>query len=285
MLADERRQGILDLLNRQGSARTIELARLFNVSDQTIRRDLQELDDLGLITKSHGGGSLVTWSGAPFRDRTRTNSAEKLAIAETAAGLVKPGMTVIMGPGTTTEAIAHRIDGMPILLVTNSLAVARAITGRETEVLLTGGHYRPEAELMVGELAEANISNLFADVCFIGVSGIDEDGGYSVTEDDEASCLRAFIRAAKRAVIVADATKFRRVARAVVAPLTAAHALVTDPSIPPEWLERLALAGVEVFGAGGPSPVHGSTGEPAGTPAGEPAGSPAGDREGGPDTG
>lgn len=250
MLADERRQHILSLLHQQGSARTMELAKRFNVSDQTIRRDLQELEDLGLIIKSHGGGSLINWSGAPFHDRTLTNREEKQRIAATAASLVKPGMTVVLGPGTTTEAVAHRIDGMPITLVTNSLAVARAIASRETEVLLTGGRYRSEAELTVGEWTELNLARLFADISFIGVSGIDADSGYTVTEEDEALALRHCIRVAKRAVVVADASKFERVAKASVAPLSAVHLLISDEGLPGDWQIRLEANGVEVIPSG-----------------------------------
>lgn len=246
MLAEERRQQILSLLQQQGSARTMDLARRFNVSDQTIRRDLQELEVLGLITKSHGGGSLINWDGAPFHDRTLTNREEKLAVAEAARALVEPGMTVVLGPGTTTEALARRLDGLPIRLVTNSLAVARAVTSSETEVLLTGGRYRPEAELTVGDWTEQNLARLFADVSFIGVSGIDIDSGYSVTEEDEALALRHCIRVAKKAVVVTDSSKFARVAKASVAPLGAVHMLVTDGELPGDWRMRLMANGVEV---------------------------------------
>src|SRR5690606_23444602 len=128
-----------------------------------------------------------------------------------ASSLVKPGMTVVLGPGTTTEALARHIDGQPVRLVTNSLAVARAITDRATEVLLTGGRYRSEAELTVGDWAELSLERLFADVTFIGVSGIDSDSGYTVTEEDEALALRHCIRVAKRAVVVADRSEERRV--------------------------------------------------------------------------
>lgn len=250
MLADERRQHILSLLQQQGSARTMDLARRFNVSDQTIRRDLQELEVLGLITKSHGGGSLINWGGAPFHDRTLANRDEKLGIAAAAAALVKPGMTVVLGPGTTTEAVARHVDGLPIRLVTNSLAVARAVTSRETEVLLTGGRYRSEAELTVGDWAELNLARLFADVSFIGVSGIDIDSGYTVTEEDEALALRHCIRVAKKAVVVADSSKFERVAKASVAPLGAVHLLVSDECLPREWRDRLEANGVEVMTSG-----------------------------------
>lgn len=247
MLAEERRQHILNLLQQRGSARTMDLARRFNVSDQTIRRDLQELASLGHITKSHGGGSLINWAGASFHERTSVNREEKLAIAELAASLVAPGMTVVVGPGTTTEAVANFLDGMAIRLVTNSLAVARAVTDPRTEVLLTGGRYRSEAQLTVGDWTELNLARLFADISFIGVSGVDSDAGYTVTEEDEALSLRHSIRVAKRAVVVTDSSKFERLAKARVAPLGAVHLLITDAGLTGDWRIRLEANGVEVI--------------------------------------
>jgi DeoR/GlpR family transcriptional regulator of sugar metabolism len=246
MLAEERRQNILNLIQLNGSARTAELAKMFNVSDQTIRRDLQELEDQGYLSKSHGGGVLINWSGASFRDRADANREEKLAIAEEAVRYVRPGMTIGVGPGTTTETIAHRLNGMPIKLITNSLAVARAITKRETEVCLTGGHYRMESELVVGEWTKDNLESLFADVSFIGVSGISQDAGYTVTEADEALVLRQYIRVAKRAIIVSDTSKFDRIAKVSVAPLGAVHTLITDTRASQADLSVLQACGVEV---------------------------------------
>src|SRR5690606_39995457 len=112
----------------------------------------------------------------------------------------QPCMPIVLGPGTTTEALARHIDGLAIRLVTNSLAVARAVTDPRTEVLLTGGRYRSEAQLTVGDWTELNLARLFADISFIGVSGVDSDAGYTVTEEDEALSLRHSIRVAKRAV-------------------------------------------------------------------------------------
>lgn len=246
MLAEERRQNILNLIQLHGSARTAELAKRFNVSDQTIRRDLQELEDQGYLSKSHGGGVLINWSGASFRDRADVNREEKVAIAEEAVRYVRPGMTIGVGPGTTTETIAHHLNGMPIKLITNSLAVARAITKPETEVCLTGGHYRMESELVVGEWTKDNLESLFADVSFIGVSGISQDAGYTVTEADEALVLRQYIRVAKRAVVVTDASKFDRIAKASVAPLEVVHTLITDARASQEHLSLLKAGGVEV---------------------------------------
>ena len=167
-------------------------------------------------------------------------------------------MTVVLGPGTTTEAVARRLDGLAIRLVTNSLAVARAITSADTEVRLTGGRYRSEAELTVGDWTELNLARLFADVSFIGVSGIDIDSGYTVTEEDEALALRHCIRVAKKAVVVADSSKFERVAKATVAPLGAVHLLVTDAGLPGDWHIRLEANGVEVVASGAVTSEGGS---------------------------
>ena len=110
MLAEERRQHILSLLRERGYARTMDLARRFNVSDQTIRRDLQELAASGHVSKSHGGGSLINWGGAPFSDRTLVNREEKLAIAEAASRYVRPGMTVVEPRSNSTRRLNSVFD-------------------------------------------------------------------------------------------------------------------------------------------------------------------------------
>jgi DeoR family transcriptional regulator, fructose operon transcriptional repressor len=256
MLADARRQGILNLIQESGSARTLELARLFGVSDQTIRRDLLELQEKGLISKRHGGGVLVNWQGASYHERATSRREEKLAIAREAIKLVKRGMTVLMGPGTTTEATANLLDGMEIAIVTNSLEVARAIMSSNTAVKLTGGRYRPGSELVTGSWTSRNLDHLFADLTFIGVSGISAKRGYTVIEADEALVLRRFIRIAKRSIVVADSSKLARVARETVAPLGAVHTLITDAGVTGEQLELLAGRGVDVVVAPKPEALR-----------------------------
>jgi DeoR/GlpR family transcriptional regulator of sugar metabolism len=246
MLAEARRQGILNLIQESGSARTLELARLFGVSDQTIRRDLLELAEKGLISKRHGGGVLVNWPGASYRERAVLRREEKLAIAREAVKLVKRKMRVAMGPGTTTEAITRLLDGMEVTIITNSLAVARATMSPNTAVKLTGGRYRPGSELVTGSWTDRNLDHLFADLAFIGVSGISAGVGYTVIEADEALVLRRFIRIAKRSIVVADSSKLARVAREAVAPLGAVHTVITDAGASEEQLELLAGRGVDV---------------------------------------
>lgn len=246
MLAEERRQTILGLIQENGSARTADLARLFQVSDQTIRRDLEELQEKGLISKHHGGGVLLSYQALSYRERTGLRHDEKQRIAEEAAGLVRNGMTVALGPGTTTEQVARQLDGRDIEVVTNSLAVAAVITDPATRVRLTGGTYRPTGELMVGEWSIRNLADLFVDVAFIGVSGIGADAGYTVTARDEALVLRQLVRVAKRSVVVTDSSKFHRVADEVLAPMGAVHTVITDSGIPEEDHARLLECGVEV---------------------------------------
>lgn len=246
MLAEERRRIILELLKRNGSVRTAELAQRFNVSDQTIRRDFWELEEKGLVNKEHGGALLVNYESVPYQERASTHQAEKLAIARAAAALVESGMTVALGPGTTTEALAQALDGRAITLITNSLTVASAVTSPATRVRLTGGEYRPGGELVVGDWSVRNLGEVFVDLSFIGVSGIGREAGYTVTEPDEALVLRQLIRVAKRSVIVTDASKFHRVAKETVAPLGAVHTVITDAGIPQGDLALLRSSGVEV---------------------------------------
>lgn len=246
MLAEERKRTILDLLRQNGAVRTAALVKLFGVSDQTVRRDFWALERQGLVSKQHGGAVLLRYQSMPYEERAELHRATKLAVARRAAEFVKPKMTVALGPGTTTEALARALDGLEVRLITNSLAVAAVVTQRPTEVHLTGGRYRLGSRLVTGEWASSNLADLFADFCFVGVSGIDLKGGYTVTEADEAAVLRQFIRVSKTSVVVGDATKFGRVAPEQVAPLGAVHRLVTDESVPLESRRALVAAGVEV---------------------------------------
>lgn len=247
LLAEERKRTILNLLQRRGTVRTVALAELFNVSDQTIRRDFWALEKQGLVSKKHGGAVLLNVQSVPYGERAGLYQAAKLAIARAAARFVKPKMTVALGPGTTTEALARRLDGLELKIVTNSLSVAAAVTQAATEVYLIGGRYRPGSELVTGGWAEDNLRDFFADLCFIGVSGIDAERGYAVTEGDEAAVLRQFIRVSKTTVVLSDATKFGRAAQEVVAPLGAVHHLVTDEGISEPSRRGLEAAGVEVL--------------------------------------
>lgn len=246
MLAEERRLNILGLIKENGSARTIELARMFNVSDQTIRRDLEELQGKGLISKHHGGGVLMSYRAQSFGERSGLRHFEKASIARLAAGMVRPGMTVGLGPGTTTEQVALQLDGRDVELITNSLAVAAAVNEPPAHVRLLGGDYDPEGQLTVGRWSELNLSELFLDIAFVGVSGIGSEAGYTVTSRDQAMVLRQLVRVAKRAVVVADSSKFHRVAEETLAPLGAVHTVITDSAVPPSDVQRLRACGVEV---------------------------------------
>ena len=259
MLAGERRRTILRLLEQNGSVRTVELAQRFRVSDQTIRRDFWELENQGLVDKGHGGAVLVNYHTVPYRDRAVLRQAEKLAIAEAAASLVEAGMVIALGPGTTTKAVAYRLNGLPVHVLTNSIVVARTVTQPQTKVSLTGGHYRPDSELVTGDWSKENLETCFADLAFVGVSGIDAEEGYTVTQEDEAAVLRQLIRIAKTAVVVSDSSKFHRVGQASVAPLGAVHKLITDTALSAEGRELLAGKGVVVVTTTPGQPAEAST--------------------------
>lgn len=247
MLAEERRRTIMGMLRHSGAVRTMELAERFGVSDQTIRRDLMDLERLGILQKTYGGGVLANYRGTAYEQRQGTNRAAKLAVAARAAALVRPGMTVAMAPGTTNAAIADQLNGMAVSIITNSVAVLEHVKHPNTRVTVTGGEFRPEPKALVGPLTEHAFATCFADIGFVGVSGVDPERGFTVTDELEATALRQVIRVSKRAVVAIDSAKFHRTAPELVAPLGAVHTLVTDDLVEDEIVERLTEQGVEVL--------------------------------------
>ena len=247
MLAEERQRTIIGMLCKTGAVRTVDLASHFDVSDQTIRRDLLNLEELGILQRTYGGGVVASYQGAAYGHREALNSATKQAIAATASSLVHTGMTVAISPGTTNAAIAHQLNGMNITIITNSVAVLDHVTHPNTKVIATGGEYRPSAKALVGDLTDKALSSYFADIGFIGVSGADIASGLTVTDPCEASALRHIIRVSRRSVTVIDSAKFYRKTREVVAPLRAIHTLITDAGLPEDIREMLKARGVEVI--------------------------------------
>ena len=247
MLAEERRRTIMGMLRRSGSVRTTDLAVHFGVSDQTIRRDLMDLERLGILQKTYGGGVLANYRGTAYEQREELNRSAKLAIAAEAASLVRPGMTVAIAPGTTNAAIADQLNGLSITIVTNNISVLEHVKHPNTRVIVTGGEYRAGAKALVGELTESGFATCFADIGFVGVSGVDLDRGLTVTDSLEALALRQVIRVSKRAVVALDSAKFHRTAAEVVAPLGAVHTLITDELVAREAIDVLTSNGVETI--------------------------------------
>ncbi|MFC3501263.1 DeoR/GlpR family DNA-binding transcription regulator [Micromonospora krabiensis] len=238
MLAQQRQTAILERVRAAGGVRVTELAAEFGVSDMTIRRDLESLHERGLLAKVHGGATVAgpgSTDEPGFRAKSVRQLAEKAAIADRAAQLVRPGGAIALSAGTTTAELAHRLVDVPgLTVVTNSLPVAEILhTGGRPDqtVVLTGG-VRTPSDALVGPLAVGAIRSLHLDLLFLGVHGITERAGFTTPNLMEAETDRALVAAADRLVVLADHTKWGTVGISSIVELAAAQVLVTDDRLP-----------------------------------------------------
>lgn len=234
MLARQRQARIVDEVRRHGGVRVSDLTSLLEVSDMTVRRDLEELERQGLLQKVHGGAVPPSNSAEEpgFEAKSAREQQEKHALAAAAAALVRPGQALAISAGTTTRALAATLSAVPdITVVTNSVRVAEAFepaarsSGRT--VMLTGG-VRTPSDALVGPLADAAIRSLHVDVLFLGVHGMHPVAGFTTPNLAEAETNRAFLAHTQKVIVVADHTKWRTVGLASFGPLSAADVLITD---------------------------------------------------------
>ena len=238
MLAHQRQVHILTELRRSGAVRVSDLTDLLGVSDMTIRRDLEQLVISGIARKVHGGAVLagqVAYEPG-FAAKSQLEQSAKHAIAAQAASLIRPGAAIALSAGTTTWAMARLMVNIPgLTVVTNSTTVADAIAtldpGNQTSVILTGGVRTPSAAL-VGPVADRTIAMMHVDQLFLGVHGMDERVGYTTPNLAEAATDRALIACAREVIVLADSSKWGVVGLADIAPLTAAHIIITDDKLP-----------------------------------------------------
>jgi len=238
MLAHQRQVRILTELRRSGAVRVSDLTELLGVSDMTIRRDLDSLVASGIARKVHGGAVLAGQVAHEpgFAAKSQLEQAAKHAIAAHAASLIQPGAAIALSAGTTTWAMARLIVSIPgLTVVTNSTTVADAIAtldpGNQVGVILTGGVRTPSAAL-VGPVADRTIATMHVDQLFIGVHGMDERVGFTTPNLAEAATDRALIGAAREVIVLADSSKWGVVGLADIAPLSAAHIVITDDKLP-----------------------------------------------------
>ncbi|HET7388988.1 MAG TPA: DeoR/GlpR family DNA-binding transcription regulator [Nocardioidaceae bacterium] len=233
MLAQQRQALIVERVRRLGAVRVADLTEMLEVSDMTVRRDLEALAARGLVEKVHGGATAVVEQSADepgFAAKVVRQQQEKEAIARRAVTLITPGAAIGLTAGTTTWTLARHLGEVPdITVVTNSVPVAdllHASRGPHT-VILTGG-LRTPSDGLVGPVADAAIRSLHVDLLFMGVHGMDAQRGFTTPNLTEAQTNREWVRASRRLVVLADHTKAGTVGLASMATLDEADVLVTD---------------------------------------------------------
>ncbi len=256
-LPARRRADLAKFVEEHGQATVARLMEVFDVSGDTVRRDLQYLHEQGVVVRSYGGvvhrDDLARFD-PPFLNRAHVNKDAKDAIGALAATLVSDQQTLILNGGTTTLALARALGGRKDLtVVTNNLHLPRNIpAGAVSELHILGGRFRMTSFATVGPVelpdVQGGLSHIFhADLAFIGVGGVSADRGFSGSDLLESSMIRHMIDRAERVVVLADSSKFGRAAFAQIGPLSIAHCLLTDKPPPAELSAALAEAGVDLL--------------------------------------
>ncbi|MFZ5825873.1 MAG: DeoR/GlpR family DNA-binding transcription regulator [Bacillota bacterium] len=254
VIAAARRLQISHIIAQEGQVRVADLAERFQVSDETIRRDLADLETQGLVERNYGGAVLRSRNGVgvvlpPLEERQSTLQAEKERIGQLAASLVRPGQVVILDAGSTTRQVARHLAAVPRLtVITNDLAIADELrSAEEVRVLVTGGYLKPRSRSLIGPEAVSFLQRYHADIVFLGTSGITLERGLTASDMFEAETKAAMLRAARQAVLVADHSKFGCTHLALFAPVTGVNTIVTDGSVSAGEAEAIRAVGVEVL--------------------------------------
>lgn len=255
--ASLRRERMLELIGRAGFVRVGDLSAAFQVSDVTIRSDLDHLDEQQSIRRVHGGAVLRTdgMREASFEEALQTSADEKRRIAAAAAAMVVSGSSVLLDVGTTTAAIAlaivdrvERDELTDVTVITNGLTIALSLERviPRIQVVVTGGTLRPLQHSLVEPLASALLDRMHADLAFIGCTGVHPLGGITNVNLPEADLKRVMVGAAGRAVVVADGSKLGRTHLGRIADVTEVGELITGESAPAAEVDALRAAGLAV---------------------------------------
>ena len=245
-----RQQQLLELLAARGQLTVNELAAHFGVSDDTVRRDLQLLEQRKRVLRTHGGAvstALLVHRETSFSLRGQAQAAAKSRIGKAAAELISDGETLIVNGGSTTFAFATSL-GMRrnLTIVTNNLAIPPVLTPEAVQdVHIVGGQYRMNLVSTIGSLAFGT-GTISVDTAVIGVSGMTARKGISTIVLEEASMLADMLASAERTIVLADATKFGRNAFGHIGPLNTISILVTDSPPPADLAKALEEAKVEI---------------------------------------
>lgn len=254
-----RRDRMLALLRERDFVRVTDLAGRFEVSEVTVRGDLDALAERGQLRRVRGGA--VPRSAAPaerpFEEAEVAAADQKRAIARVAANMVAPGDSIVLDVGTTTTAIAQalaaREDLTDVTVFTSSLTIALALEEAATQrltVVITGGTLRPKQHSLVEPLAGLVLGSIHVGTAFVGCNGVDPDAGITNVNLPETEIKRMILRASQRRVICADASKLGQVSLAHVCDLDDIDQLITDTDADPELVRTLQETGLDVVLAG-----------------------------------
>jgi len=251
LLAEPRRAKILEWLQEEGSARVRDLSAAFEVSEATIRQDLEKLETEGHISREHGGAYLKT---VPHQVETMSlqhaeNMEKKQRIGEAAASLVGDGETIILDAGSTTTAVANRLlVRQDMTVITNALNIALILGGHPGfTVHMPGGQFKAPTLSLSGDASVEFFHNIMVGKLFRATAGVSLDSGLTYPSFADLQLKQAMIRAASHVYLVADSTKINRTSFTRLGTLDVINSFITDSEIRDEDVREFERRGIEVI--------------------------------------
>jgi DeoR/GlpR family transcriptional regulator of sugar metabolism len=253
--AEQRRSAILQALSQERMVKIADLSKQFSVSQVSIRRDLERLEQLGLLKRIHGGAVDVPKSTAAGSAATdgHTVTEEKERIARAAAVTVRRGERLVFDSGTTVQQIARHLSGDlltsgNLTIITPSRPIVQELgSWKGIHLLVLGGVYLPEYQAVVGPLTIDAMKGLHADRIFLGTDGLTFAHGVTTANVLEAEAARAMVKAASKVVVVAESRKIGLIGLTTIIPLASVDTLITDDKAPEEFVAALRAQGVEII--------------------------------------
>ena len=251
MLAAERRRVITDRIRATGQVVVSALSAEFQVSEETIRRDLEQLEKDGIATRIYGGAVLRgdDHAAPPYSIRKNTNIEPKVIIARTLSQLVRDGDTLMVDESSTAAyAVRALRQKKNITLITNSLELLREMNGQDTwHIVSTGGSLKSDVLAHVGPHALRTVGSYHASYAILSCRGVNEQLGLADSDDAVVQIKQAMIASCDCSILLADRRKFDRSGLVALGPLSLVDKLVTDVPPTAQWQQRLAQAGVELI--------------------------------------
>jgi DeoR/GlpR family transcriptional regulator of sugar metabolism len=250
MLAAARKDLLLERLRRDGRIVAKDIASELGLSEDSIRRDLRELDAAGLAVRVYGGALPASPAVADYATRNSVNPDGKRRVARAAAALVRPGSTVILDGGTTTLAVARELPAtLECTIITHSPTVASALLDHDADVILLGGRLFKHSAVACGAAAVEAAQAISADLFLLGVTGIHPTEGLTTGDADEAAMKRTLASRAADTYVLGSSEKLGTASRYRVLPLAEVTGVVTDAPSDDATVAALATSGTTILGA------------------------------------
>lgn len=247
---EDRRKKIMEILNNEDKVKVVELSRLFGISEVTIRNDLAELEEAGMLERVHGGAVIThkAFYNMTFKDHMKTNENEKKRIAVETASMISDGDTIILSSGTTPLFVVRELkNAKNLTIVTNSILIAQEVGHmKNVYVILLGGNFNPQYQFTYGDDTINQLKKYKADKLILSVDGFSAEDGVTTHSHLDAEVNRQMIQRVNKTIVAADYSKVGRASFANIGDIDTIDYLITNTCANKSEIEAIRDKGVEV---------------------------------------